>query len=363
MFLCVECAHPVESLYTEYSKNNFRLTQCPLCKGFADKYVEFDYVILAIDVMLIKPQVYRHLLFNQLGTQDDCFNSYVIRFWLLLILFDVYLIWLRIKRQSGQDLQLSTSSQTILPDIIQCLYLLLLCLLETIFFHWIPRILARQWPNALSTAIFVSSSARLLPVLMVIWSYDTPIANQIIEWVVLYSNFEAIKIRLNCGNMKAFILIFSGVLSKALVFHLILKHVFDIQLATHLQNRWILWSFLGQKGLKTLLKIVKNKQFKIKTLNNIFYEQPTDYRASIKYNIQVAQELIKQVWTQEKLRPPSFSEIERTYRTFPQYLNISYFRSLSQEELIRLGIYLIEAYGFFKLGEIIGRRHLIGYKI
>ncbi|KAG4306563.1 hypothetical protein PORY_000551 [Pneumocystis oryctolagi] len=57
MLLCVECAHPVTCLYTEYSKNNFRLTQCPLCKRFADKYVEFDYVILAIDVMLIKPQV------------------------------------------------------------------------------------------------------------------------------------------------------------------------------------------------------------------------------------------------------------------------------------------------------------------
>ncbi|KAG5438858.1 hypothetical protein PCK2_000916, partial [Pneumocystis canis] len=137
------------------------------------------------------------------------------------------LIWLRIRRQSEQDPQLFTSSREIWPNIVQCL------------------------PNALSTAILVSSSARLLPVLMVIWSYDTPIANQMIEWVVLYSNFEAIKIRLNCGNMKSFILIFSGVLSKAFVFHLILKHIFDIQLVTHLQNRWILWSFLGKHIYKT----------------------------------------------------------------------------------------------------------------
>ncbi|EMR10572.1 hypothetical protein PNEG_01277 [Pneumocystis murina B123] len=145
MLLCVECAHPVTSLYTEYSKNNFRLTQCPLCKEFADKYVEFDYVIITIDLMLIKPQVYRHLLFNQLGTQDNHFNPYIVRFWLLLILFDVYLMWLRADRQSEQSISTSTSSQAILSGIAKCLYFLIICLLETISFHWGPRILARQW--------------------------------------------------------------------------------------------------------------------------------------------------------------------------------------------------------------------------
>lgn len=34
-----------------------RLTQCPRCKKFADKYVEHDFVVLFIDLVLIKPQV------------------------------------------------------------------------------------------------------------------------------------------------------------------------------------------------------------------------------------------------------------------------------------------------------------------
>lgn len=34
-----------------------RLTQCPRCKRFADKYVEHDYVVLFIDLVLVKPQV------------------------------------------------------------------------------------------------------------------------------------------------------------------------------------------------------------------------------------------------------------------------------------------------------------------
>ncbi|KAL8653178.1 MAG: hypothetical protein Q9210_002251 [Variospora velana] len=34
-----------------------RLTQCPRCKRFADKYVEHDYVVLFIDLVLVKPQL------------------------------------------------------------------------------------------------------------------------------------------------------------------------------------------------------------------------------------------------------------------------------------------------------------------
>lgn len=64
MPLCITCSHPLPHLYTVYSKaddrtlgKGVRLTQCPNCKRFADKYVEHDYVVLFIDLVLIKPQV------------------------------------------------------------------------------------------------------------------------------------------------------------------------------------------------------------------------------------------------------------------------------------------------------------------
>jgi hypothetical protein len=64
MPICIECRYPVKTLYTEYSKaddralgKGVRLTQCPRCKKFADKYVEHDFVVLFIDLVLIKPQV------------------------------------------------------------------------------------------------------------------------------------------------------------------------------------------------------------------------------------------------------------------------------------------------------------------
>lgn len=64
MPICIECRFPVSNLYTTYSKaddkalgKGVRLTQCPQCKRFADKYVEHDFVVLFIDLVLIKPQV------------------------------------------------------------------------------------------------------------------------------------------------------------------------------------------------------------------------------------------------------------------------------------------------------------------
>ena len=64
MPICITCSTPVKHLYTTYSKaddrslgKGVRLTQCPKCKRFADKYVEHDFVVLFIDLVLIKPQV------------------------------------------------------------------------------------------------------------------------------------------------------------------------------------------------------------------------------------------------------------------------------------------------------------------
>ena len=68
MPICMECRFPVPILYTTYSKaddkalgKGVRLTQCPRCKRFADKYVEHDFVVLFIDLVLIKPQVGRRI--------------------------------------------------------------------------------------------------------------------------------------------------------------------------------------------------------------------------------------------------------------------------------------------------------------
>ncbi|KAF8322481.1 Arv1-domain-containing protein, partial [Clavulina sp. PMI_390] len=65
MPLCTACTSPIEYLYTVYSKHNIRLEQCSQCQAFADPYVEHDWLNIMLDLILLKPAVYRHLLFNR----------------------------------------------------------------------------------------------------------------------------------------------------------------------------------------------------------------------------------------------------------------------------------------------------------
>ncbi|PWY73574.1 hypothetical protein BO70DRAFT_319771 [Aspergillus heteromorphus CBS 117.55] len=181
MPICIECSYPVSHLYSTYSRaddrslgKGVRLTQCPRCQRFADKYVEYDFVVIFIDLVLIKPQVYRHLLFNRLGGDDNQFDRSIIRLGILLLLFDVYLTWARIEKSPS----LATTFLSRAPIIVQYLFFLSLNALATLAHHLTIRLLAsvlapaargysRNGSNANShateAAVFSNPSTPVLP--------------------------------------------------------------------------------------------------------------------------------------------------------------------------------------------------------
>ncbi|KAL4979971.1 Arv1-like family-domain-containing protein [Aspergillus desertorum] len=145
MPICIECSYPVSQLYSAYSRaddrslgKGVRLTQCPRCKRFADKYVEYDFVVIFIDLVLIKPQVYRHLLFNRLESDEHKFDPSIIRLGVLLLLFDVYLTWARIEKSP----LIETTFLSRAPIIVQYLFFLTMNALATLAHHLTIRLLA-----------------------------------------------------------------------------------------------------------------------------------------------------------------------------------------------------------------------------
>lgn len=244
MPICIECRHPVKTLWTKYSGagdkssgHNIRLTVCRNCGRFCDKYVEHDYIVLFIDLVLIKPQVYRHLLHNTLMRDHDQFDPSIIRLGILLLLFDVYLTWARIEKQSVPDGPASLADSNFgrlaqQPIVFQYMFFLILCTLSTLAFHLSIRFLTSSpfsplgllgvlprysRPNSVSTALLVSSSTKLFPILMVIWEYDVPAAARSLGWAVVANNVEALKILLDCGYGVAAMLATTGALSRWLV--------------------------------------------------------------------------------------------------------------------------------------------------
>ncbi|KAI0723695.1 mitochondrial ATP synthase g subunit-domain-containing protein, partial [Fomitopsis betulina] len=90
------------------------------------------------------------------------------------------------------------------------------------------------------------------------------------------------------------------------------------------------------------------------------------YREPLLYNFAVAREFLKQVYIAERLQPPtSLSTLQNVYSTlWSRASNPAYWRELVRSgEWTKVGIYAVEAYGVFKIGEIVGRRSLVGYKV
>ncbi|XP_031633824.1 protein ARV1 [Contarinia nasturtii] len=85
-FICINCGHPTDELYTKYSANVMKIANCEKCHQIADKYIEFEPIVIVIDLVLLSRPTYRHVLYN---------TDFRIHWKLSLIicLLDAYISW------------------------------------------------------------------------------------------------------------------------------------------------------------------------------------------------------------------------------------------------------------------------------
>ncbi|KAK7202683.1 mitochondrial ATP synthase g subunit-domain-containing protein [Myxozyma melibiosi] len=88
------------------------------------------------------------------------------------------------------------------------------------------------------------------------------------------------------------------------------------------------------------------------------------------YWSKVIAEVAKQVYLKEGLAPPSVETFKSTYLSFSQkFLSklaspeavIDSAKSIDRQTVYRYTAYGVQIVGFFSLGEVIGRRKLVGY--
>ncbi|CAH0758905.1 unnamed protein product [Diatraea saccharalis] len=85
-FKCVNCGEPAAALYKTYGPSVTKLTKCMKCKLVVDKYVEYDPVIVMIDLVLMSKEAQRHILYN---TE---FKSYW-KLLIILVMLETYGVW------------------------------------------------------------------------------------------------------------------------------------------------------------------------------------------------------------------------------------------------------------------------------
>lgn len=83
--ICTGCGARVSQLVAKYGQDKCPLP-CPECDQIADPYVEWDGVLIFIDLVLHKPSCYRHLLFNRLLCGFET-SQLLAKLWLSLFSF------------------------------------------------------------------------------------------------------------------------------------------------------------------------------------------------------------------------------------------------------------------------------------
>ncbi|XP_012268796.2 protein ARV1 isoform X2 [Athalia rosae] len=86
MYTCIKCGAEVDELYRRYSPSVLKVLKCDKCDSIADKYIEYDPVILLVDLVLLNKSAYRHLLYN------SGFKSYW-KLIVVLLLGESFRIW------------------------------------------------------------------------------------------------------------------------------------------------------------------------------------------------------------------------------------------------------------------------------
>ncbi|KAJ8726714.1 hypothetical protein PYW08_015111 [Mythimna loreyi] len=85
-YKCVNCGTAAAALYRTYGPSVLKLTKCDKCKEIVDKYIEYDPVIVMIDLVLMSREAQRHILYN---TEFKAFWKLAI----ILIMLEAYGVW------------------------------------------------------------------------------------------------------------------------------------------------------------------------------------------------------------------------------------------------------------------------------
>lgn len=251
--ICVECTNPdIDRLYFKYKSEYIKLTICSKCGRVADKYIEYDNVILFLDILLLKPQAYRHLTYNitesELLKDEATHKDYkghhkshsfvseikssflryraLIRFLTMMILFEVYLTCAYEERKDNHSIVMSfILEQKVYYEYL--FFILKLILEETIlnisiqyfyhkFFNWGSikgKNINQEFQSGyrvyvLLASVLISSSIKLFPILMLIWPYDrTTISTTIINIIGFLNTIEALKLVTNMNYVSISIIL------------------------------------------------------------------------------------------------------------------------------------------------------------
>ncbi|KAL6075859.1 hypothetical protein QOT17_003169 [Balamuthia mandrillaris] len=218
--LCVECGSPVDRVYREYGPNNIRLTICKQCGNKADKYVECDFVIIFLDLLLLRAPVFRHLLHNRLQQHSSTLTRTWYKIAIVYILVEAYLRYMNLKNYYGTKQWKGVSPVDVMPQDRYFFIFYTVCFEFVLFLatQWlVARFLYRPKASELANkqvwiAILASSFIKPLQLFLTLWDHP-PFFDVVLSIFVLISNFFAVAVLLE-NVPKALLVLIIAILTR-----------------------------------------------------------------------------------------------------------------------------------------------------
>ncbi|CAG9772602.1 unnamed protein product [Ceutorhynchus assimilis] len=226
-YYCINCGEKTKSLFKKYSETVLKLTNCDNCNEIADKYLEYDIVIIIIDLILLNTMAYRHILLN----------TKFKHFWklsVILILLESYCKWVLTSTNFQDHMIHNKTSQPNLKDFhmkIEDLQYYGICINTTISYscftltivalicvykqYFNQKLLIHPSLTLVMKTVTLASTGILLQLPSIIW--DLSLYGYHLHFITLYTWLsQLLAFRVICPSPKAWCLfvIFSAHLIK-----------------------------------------------------------------------------------------------------------------------------------------------------
>lgn len=219
MVICVECSRPVNTTCKIFSPGSIRMTRCR-CGKVADKYVEYEFTPILLDMLLLRHSVYRHLIFNRSYDGQEKQNSGMPSpFWKLLVAILFFSTLTKCQQYIDyNNFQIPVSYLN--PHIIFRmsifsiveLGLFIVGVVLAFKFYIGDRYSIIMW-NHLVMTLILSSFGRTLYIILFIWkSLYNPQFVTLLQFFVICSNVSSMRVFAECSALQAAGMVMCGLL-------------------------------------------------------------------------------------------------------------------------------------------------------
>ncbi|XP_058453289.1 protein ARV1 [Malaya genurostris] len=176
-YVCINCGCFVPELYRKISSTVLKITECDKCKHPADKYIEFEVLIILIDLILLSKPAYRHILYN-----SDCKNLWKIG--IILVLLEAYCLWTEAFSRFTSVRYRSDHADPFLAEkgfYVSSFHILIGTVLLYLFLYMFTKIFHREnvtsgygksYPLALLHGVILASIGKFFLIPIIIWKQN-----------------------------------------------------------------------------------------------------------------------------------------------------------------------------------------------